>query len=104
MNQEQIKAEVTLAVMQQQLRDVVRDIGQVSGKLDAMGNVPGDVAVLKASVQEVRTAIERQNSRLSKMEMWKERTFGAMAVITLLLGSGVIGLVIAFLVKMGGQP
>ena len=65
-------------------------------KLDTLTSLPPDMAVIKERLGMV-------NGRLRAIEVWKERTFGAMAVLTLLMGSGIVGLVITFLVRFGGQ-
>ena len=65
-------------------------------KLDTLTSLPADMAIIKEQLRMV-------DGRLRTIEVWKERTFGAMAVLTLLMGSGIVGLVITFLVRFGGQ-
>ena len=62
-------------------------------KLDTLTSLPADMAIIK---EQMRTA----NGRLRSIEVWKERTFGAMALMGVLMGSGIIGILVAL---FGGQ-
>ena len=82
-----LKIEIQLSDMKQDFEEVKTVRSEFRAKLDMLTGLPIQVGRIEASVGAL-------NGRVTLVEAWKERLIGGMAVVVLIMGSGIVGYIV----------